>query len=490
MDSRRLDRSLFHGLAWTGLLKWVSQALSWAVMIYVARLLTPADFGTVAMASVAIGLARMVDDLGLDAAIVQDRTLTPEQMSRLGGLALALGCALCLIFVALSLPIATFFHERAVTWIICVLSINFITDALQVVPRALLQRDLAFRRLAWVQGLQVLSSTVCTAALGFGYWALVLNSVVSGVGVTLLLYMWRPHPLAWPRRLRSVGRAVTFGWHLLLSRIAWYAYSNVDSALVGRLLGKVALGSYSLGMTFATIPVTEVSSLVGRVVPGVFSTVQGDRAGLKRYFLMLTEGISYLTLPATLGLALTADTFVPLVLGPQWVSAIPTLRFLALYTAMLSVTTLLSHVLLWTGHSKWNMLLNVLALVVLTPLFYVASRWGAAGVAASWTVGFPLVTLPAFFAVFKILGIGPVPYLRALGPAFLASVAMAAAVEAARAAVPAHAAIGVRFAAHVGSGAAVYVATIALAYRSRVRAITDAVRGRPGAALADAPEAA
>src|SRR5262245_5130906 len=302
-DGGRLYRSLLHGVAWTGALKWASQVVSWAVMIYVARRLEPSDFGLVAMASVAIGLARMVDDLGLDAAIVQDRGLGPVQMSRLGGLALVLGVTFAVLFAAMSVPISRFFHEPAVVGIVCVLAISFLTDALQVVPRALLQRDLEFRRLAWVQGIQVLVTTACAAALaalGFGYWTLVWNSVLGGIAATALPYAWRPHPIAWPRELRTVSRAITFGSHLLLSRIAWYGYSNIDSTLVGRVLGKAALGAYTLSLTFATIPVTEVSFLVGRVVPGVFSTVQGERRGLRRYFLMLTEAISYVTLPATL----------------------------------------------------------------------------------------------------------------------------------------------------------------------------------------------
>src|SRR5262249_53304167 len=146
--SARLDDSLVSGLAWTALLRWSSQAISWVSTYIVARVLLPSDYGLVSMAMIVIGLVRMVESFGLDSVLVQDRTIVGERQARLAGLIVGIGVVLCALFLALAHPVATFFKEPQVASLVAALSLLFITDALQVVPRATLQRELEFRRLA------------------------------------------------------------------------------------------------------------------------------------------------------------------------------------------------------------------------------------------------------------------------------------------------------------------------------------------------------
>ena len=181
-DRRSLDRSLFTGIAWTFVFRWAAQFISWGVMLYVARVLKPDDFGLAAMAAVPIGLARLVEDLGIDSIIVQDRRLTHDEIAELGGLAIVVGVLLCVAFLLLSMPVASFFREPAVAGLIAILSLTFIADALQVLPRAMLQRDLAYRRLAGVNALQLTVGAVALgayAAVGLKFWALALNTLTS-----------------------------------------------------------------------------------------------------------------------------------------------------------------------------------------------------------------------------------------------------------------------------------------------------------------------
>src|SRR5207253_3897199 len=86
---------------------------------------------------------------------------------------------------------------------------------------------------------------------------------------TVLVNIWRPQPIAWPRQFGTISGAVTFGWHLVVSRLAWYLYSNADFTIVGRLLGKAALGAYTIGWTLASIPVDRITALVASVTPQI-----------------------------------------------------------------------------------------------------------------------------------------------------------------------------------------------------------------------------
>jgi len=475
-----LDRALFHGIAWTAVWRWAAQGVSWAVMLYAARVLSPEDFGLAAMTAVPIGLARMVEDLGLDAVIVQDRTLSHEDIAQLGGLALFVGVALVLLFNALAVPIAGFFKEPAVAGLIGVLSLTFVLDAIQILPRALLQRDLQFRRLAWINGLQLMTGAVALATfatLGFAYWSLVLNTLVAGTVATLVLVALRPHRIERPRQLRKLSRSLISCSHMLGSRAAWYGYSNLDQTFIGRVLGKADLGVYSFAMTFAMVAIQEVTSLLSRVVPGVFSTVQADRVELRRYYLMLTEALSYLTMPCATGLALVADDFVLLLLGPKWEAVVTPLRILCAYAAFNSAQALLSHVLLWTGRFRVNMLLNGLALIVLAIAYSVGVRWDVAGVAWALAIGFPVSTIPGFYIVGRILDMPIRHWLLALTPATVACVAMSGAVLVCRSQLAADLPHWSRLALQAGFGAVAYLVVMLALYRNRLMAILRTIRG-------------
>lgn len=478
-DQRRLDRSLVSGIAWTVAFRWVAQVVSWAATLYVARILVPGDYGLVAMASVPIGFARLIEDLGLDAIIIQDRTLGPGQLASLAGSMLCLGVVLTGSFTALALPIASYFREPAVAGIVAALSLTFIFDAIQVLPRALLQRDLRFRTMAWLHGLQVTVTAVVVAVaatLHLGHWALVLNTLVSSAVITVTLYVLRPFQVGWPRQFRQIAGSLASGWRMLVSRGAWYGYTSLDSAFIGRVLGKEALGVFGFAMTFASLPVTEVSSMVSKVVPGVFSSVQNSRPQLRRYFLLLTETVSYITLPMSVGLALTAEDFVLLALGPKWVDVILPLRILCLYMAVNASQMLVSHVLLWTGHFRANMWLNLLTLALLPTGFYIGLKWGVPGVACAWAIGFPISVAPVAFIMVRILDLRFRDFAGALRPAVVSCLVMAAVVLLARQVLPGSWSHALRLIAQASAGAVFYGAALLTIYRARVLGIYGVIR--------------
>jgi PST family polysaccharide transporter len=479
----RLDRALFSGIAWTAVLRWLSQAISWVGTLYAARILKPSDYGLVAMAMLPIGLLRMVEDLGLDSVLVQDRTLRSDQIARLAGLALLLATVLAAGLIAASRIIAEFFREPAVALLIAVLSMVFIFDALQIVPRALLQRDLRFLTLAALAAAQfaVGSTTlIVSAKLGFGHWSLIFNTLVSGLVVTVLLIWLRPFPIAWPNNVGSIAASIKSGWRLLVSRAAWYGYSNADQTIIGRMLDKDALGAYSFASSLAGLPIQEISSVVSRVVPGVFSAAQEQCAELRRYFLLLTEALAYLAFPAAVGLALTADRVVHIALGAQWQSVIMPFRILCFYYAAYAAQVLVSHILLWTGRFRVTMWLSILGVVCLVAAFLVAVRWGIVGVAWSWVIMFPLLSLPALIIAARIMQMRVRQFFVVLAPAALGCLIMSAVVIGVRRQMPDGLTDLIALAVEAGAGAATYALVLLIAFRARVAAILSVVFARPG----------
>ncbi len=473
-DRRTLERSLIHGMAWTGGAKWLVQVVSWASTLLVARLLTPADYGILGMAVVYLGFVQLVNEFGIGAAVVQQRDLGESQLAQLAGFSIMLGVAWFLVSLAAAVPIAAFFDEAALRTVVAVLGLSFVAAGFRTVPMALLTRDLQFRRLAGIDTVEALALAAVTltfALLGAGYWALVLGIVASrfvGAGAVQLSH---PHRVIIRLRPGSIAPTLRFGFHVVGSRIAWYTYSNADFVVVGRILGKAALGAYTIGWTIASIPVTRVHSLYQRVLPAFFSAIQHDTQALGRYLQRLTEGLAIITLPACIGIALVADQFVVLILGDHWQAAVVPLRLLAVAAALRSLTPLLGQLLVGTGHAKENRNTMVLAAFVLPALFLIGSRWGTSGVAWAWLIGHPLVimTNQVRYAL-RITRTSLRSYGQALWPAASSTAVMALAVVGTRTVADPAWPFVLQFGTAVASGVAAYTMMVWFTHRDRVRA--------------------
>ncbi len=484
-----LDHFLVSGLAWTAGFRWFGQLVSWAATLYAARRLAPSDYGLISMAMLGLGLARMVQDCGLDSILIQDRKIVGEEQARLAGLIVALGVFLWILFIGLAEPMALFFREPEVALIVIVLGGVFVTDALQVVPRAQMQRDLKYSQLAGTTFVQLLANQVALIIAirsGLGYWSLVAGTLTGEVVVTVVLLRLSPFRVAWPREIGTLAAPLLSGWRILASRVASYGYTNADQTIIGRFLGKEPLGIYSFATTFSSLPQQQVGSIVSGVVPGIFSRVQDQPAELRRYFMRLTEFVTVLSFPMSIGTALVADLVMPLILGPQWSALILPLRLLCAYSVFQASQMMIAHVLLWTGQFRVYMWCSILAGVVMPPVLAGGAHYfGLPGVSWAWVLIFPIANLPSFFYAFRTAHMTVFDWLDSLKPALVSCAVMAAGVLGARAILP----VGLNPWAASGvtilTGAIVYVASMWLGFRARVDAALQIGRTiRSGAAVA------
>jgi O-antigen/teichoic acid export membrane protein len=465
-----LDRSIARAVAWNAAARWISQIVSWASTIIVARILTPYDYGLFGMATLYVSLATMVSQIGISDAIIALRDLTRRQIAQLNSVAVIIGVALVTLSCGLAWPIARFFSAPPLRAVIMVASVTYVIAAFQVVPRALLRKDLRFKLLASIETARAFSQIVATVVLAFlhfRYWSLVLGTVVSSIVVTVLVLCWQRFEFAFPK-LQDIQRELKYTGHVLLSGIAWYTYENADFGVAGRVLGEIPLGNYTVAWTISSAPVEKITNLITGVTPAYFSAVQSDKSELRRYLLRLTEIMALLTVPASIGIALTADLFVPLLLGPKWYGVIGPLRLLGVFIAGRSLMTILPNLLTAIGDARFVMW-NMLACVVVMPFaFYVGSHWGTDGIAAGWLIAYPPLMIPMYWRVFRKTEMAPANYLSAVMPAASASLIMAAVVLLVRWAVPANLHMWLRLALFVLTGAAVYVGALLTFHRQRV----------------------
>jgi PST family polysaccharide transporter len=480
--------SLLHGVAWTAGAKWVAQGLTWVSWLIVARWLSPEDYGLVGMAAIYLGLVTLLSEFGLGTAVLAVRELSDEQLNQLNGMAVLLGLAGWLASCVVAIPLGHFFHAPQLPLVVVAMSTTFVITSFKTVPLALLQRDLRFKALALIdlsQALVLAISMVAFAIAGFRYWTLVCGGVLGAVVSTGAILRLRRAPFAWPRP-KSLKHAMTLSTDVVISRLCWYASANADFLVAGRILGKAALGFYSIAWTLASIPVDRVATLVGQVTPAFFSAVQKNPAALRRYVLGITEGLALITFPVALGLALVARDFVLVVLGAKWQGAVAPLRLLAAYAAVRSITPLLPQVLQIIRDSRFEMWRMVAAAVVMPICFYVGGlHWGTVGIAMAWVLLDPVFSFVLCRRVFSRIQLSPGAYFVALWPALSGTALMAAVVLAVGVFCGSAWSAGARLAAQIGAGVATYGLACFVLHRERFVAFRDVVtaarRGSEGA---------
>lgn len=467
---RKLDRSLVSGIAWTAATRFSLQAVSWAVLVIIARLLSPGDFGLLGMTTLFLGLAAMVSECGIDGAIVLSPSLSLLKIRQMHTLSVLLG--VCGTFVGLLSArwLADFFRSPKLVEILPVMALGLAVSGFRVVPQALLLKEMRFRALSGLeigQGLIQSITVLLFAWLGWGYWALVVSGLLGNVAASAALLLLRPCGFAWPTP-RHIASEFTFSRQLLASRLAWYFYSNSDFIVAGRFLGTSALGVYTIAWNIANVPVDKLSALLTRVTPAIFARVQSEHEEMRRYLLLLTQGLSMITVPIGLGMALVSQSLVAAVFDARWRDAATPLCLLALYSVPRCLAVLLPPCLNALGDVRFVMWQSIGYVVLFPPAFIYASKWGGAGIAAAWLCVYPVAALPMFLRCTRRLKISPSEYFGAMRPAVLGGAAMTGAVLAVQYLTGGlHSSI-LKLAVEVPTGAAVYSAILWLFFRQQL----------------------
>jgi teichuronic acid exporter len=480
----RLDDALMGGVAWTAGVKWIAQILTWGMTLVVARMLRPSDYGLIGMAAIYLAFIQNFSEFGLGTAVITMQDLSDDQISQLNCVSLLSGVAGFAVSAALAIPIAGFFRAPQLPAVAIVMSTAFLVSAFSIVPNALLRKEMRFKTLAIIEGLQSVVQAILTlllAFLGFGYWALVAGNLSFCLTATILTLVYKRQRLAWPR-LPMIREVLVYSRHIIVGRMSWSIYDTGDAIIAGRVLGKAPLGNYSLAWTFSQAPLEKVTTLVNRVTPSIFAAVQTDFVALRRYVRNISGALSLVIFPAAFGMSLVANDFVRVALGQKWMGVVLPLELLTLHALFRSNVMLLTPLLNIIGEERFTMWNSVLSLTVLLPCFYIGSRWGTGGIAGTWVVVYPIVCLPLFWRLFRKIEMPVGEYIGALWPAINGCILMAISIEVFKRRRNTEYPIYLNLILEILLGASVYLLTLVLLHSKRLHVFLRLVRGQRGQA--------
>jgi len=371
-------------------------------IMVLARLLTPEDFGLVAMVTTITGFLRIFNDAGLSTATVQREGITHAQVSNLFWTNVALGGMASLILAVSAPAVAWFYREPRLVGVSLALCVTFLLTSSAVQPWAILKRQMRFKLIAFVQVTSVAAGItvgISMARLNCGYWSLVGMQLSISVVWFLGIWWassWRPQL---PTRCGGTRSLISFGANLTATSFLFSLARGSDSLLIGRFYGPVPLGLYSRGAALVQRPVDQLMGPIDGVIVPALSRLQRQPERYRRVTLQLYETIALIFFPFSALLLATAHPLTLAVLGPRWESAAAILAgfaLVALYTPLASVA---SWLIVSQGRGKDFLVVSSVCSFFVIVSFLVGLPFGPVGVAVSFSAFCLLIDLPVSYYV-------------------------------------------------------------------------------------------
>ncbi|OQW88769.1 MAG: hypothetical protein BWK72_07385 [Rhodoferax ferrireducens] len=413
-----LKKKTLQGLLYLGVGKGAGKFISFGTTLALARMLSPQDYGLMALVMVVVGFLEFFNEIGLGSAIKQRPQITPSQLNGCFTLSLLISTGLYAALFLASPAIASYYDNDALSPVLRFIGLTFVIGAAVTVPDALMARNMQFKLFAGIDFVMVVLQSAVTltlALLGLGVWALAWGFLVAQIFKSLCIFFfsrWRPSKLGEVSEALSLMR---FGVTVTYSRLTWYLYNNAQTLIIGKTLGAQAVGIYSMAGTLSSLPSSHITSMVIRVASPLFAKLQHDRQRLNNTLLRLTSGIALINYPVIVGMAITASELVPVVLGPQWLEATLPLQILSLIGLIKSVDPLLTQALTSTGQVNVTARYTTLCAITIPLSVYIGSvQGGLAGAALAMAVAYPLSSIYLFMAVRRYLDLSLMHYLQAV----------------------------------------------------------------------------
>ena len=329
MEQNDVTISVFSNIFWRFAERCGAQLVAFIVSVILARLLSPDDYGTIALIAVFITILQVFVDSGLGNALIQKKDADDLDFSTVFFTNIIF-CFILYICIFICAPVISAFYNRPeLAPYIRVLGLTVLISGVKNVQQAYVSRNLLFKHFFFA----TLGGTITAAIIGiamayhgFGVWALVVQQVINLSIDTLILWRsvkWRPQMKFSFQRLK---RLYSFGWKLLASSLLNTAYSNIRQLIIGKIYSTTDLAYYNQGEIFPSVVVTNINSSIDSVLLPTMSKVQDDREHIKNMTRHAIKVSTYIMAPMMMGLAFTAEPLISLSLTEKWLPCVPFLR--------------------------------------------------------------------------------------------------------------------------------------------------------------------
>ena len=381
-----LRKQIFDGVRWTAVSSIVRVVIQFANIAILARLLTPNDFGLIAIVIALQAILLILADAGVSNAIIHYQNITQEQLSSLYWLNVGVSVMLAGMLIASSPWLADWYNQPVLQSLLAIAAAVIIVGAMEQQLRINAQKEMRFAQLAKVEILGVLGGFIVAVGLawnGAGVYALsvgpLMGALVSCASSWLILAQgWRPQ---WRFRFCEIRQFLQFGSYMIGNNIANTINSQIDVLLGARLLGSEAIGLYSVPKNLTMNVQMAINPIITKVGLPVMAKVQGDTDMLKSVYLNTMRMSASINFPLYVIIVLFAPEIILFVVGEKWNSAIPLLQIFGIWGLLRSIANPVGSLLIATGRVKRSFIWNMALVVIIVPIIWVGSQYGLEGIA-------------------------------------------------------------------------------------------------------------
>ncbi len=468
--------------AWSAAIKIGFQLLTWAMTLLVIRILSPSDYGLMAISMTFVNALSSFANLGLGDALVQ-RQDTPKQMiANVFGLNIVIATCLTMALSLAAYAIAAWYHDMRLIPLLQVASLGFLFDAFCIVPRVFLTKRLQLRSMFLMEvssGLMGGGAVIILAYSGQGVWALMGGWVVGSLAHLLFLGLLMPEYYVWPKLdLRVLRPLYSYSLYRTLDNVAWVVLTSADVLILGWWFNPAEVGLYTVALNFACMPLNKIAPIVNSVAFPAFAMVQERPAEARFYAMKALRLMSLVAVPVFFGLSAVAPEVVDVVFGPKWAAAKPLLAVLALAMTWRAVLLVIPNYLRGIGDARAGFWCTATGAIVLPPVFIVGCHWGLVGCCCSFLFGYPVIFIVNVLIAARRGRLDFTSLLLVPARPFVAGSAMALLVVAVRSRLdPGHFEFG-QTVMLVATGVAAYIGIMAVMFPTQLKEFAGIVPDR------------
>ncbi|RVC60488.1 lipopolysaccharide biosynthesis protein, partial [Mesorhizobium sp. M4B.F.Ca.ET.088.02.2.1] len=385
--------------------KMVIQFIS---VIILARLLVPEDFGLVASVGPIVAFVGLLQNLGLQQALVQRKDISDRQLNQVFWVSALVGLGSSVVVAALAPAIAAFYGDQRMLGITLASALPLLLGSIAAVPLALMNRHLQFGQLALndvVTAAAGLLAAAIAAWAGMGYWSLVLGPAVAAVvalAAAWLVVRWTPSR----PDLKVDGDILSFGANLTGFNLVNFFSRNLDNILIGKYSGAIELGYYDRAYKLLLFPLQNITQPLTRVMVPLLSRIHEDKARFRDLYVRTNWMLAAVTMPGIAALTLTSDQVVALLFGPRWTAVAPIFAWLGIASLTQSVSSTTGWIFICQGKTKTMFHWGIYSSLTTVASFIVGLHWGAVGVAAAYAISGYVLRVPVLAVL--VHRVGPV----------------------------------------------------------------------------------
>lgn len=352
---------------WSAVEKFSVQGAQFVLTIFIARLVSPSDYGLIAMLQIFISIADTIIDSGFSNALIHKKDRCDIDFSTVFYFNILVGISIYFLLYIFANMIASFYGEPQLETLTKVVALNVFFTSLTVIQRAKLAIALNFRLLAFISFISIIISGIIGIVLaykGYGVWSLVVLTLLNNILITILLYIcvrWFPKLVfSW----KSFKELFNFGSKLLLSGLLYTLYINMYNLIIGKKYSSVNLGFYNRAYSLAFFPSNNLSGIIVRAVYPIQCNMQDDAEKLSNFFLKSLRMSVYIIFPLMTLLFVLSKPVILVLLTEKWLPIVELLQLMCLAFVWEPIMKMNNNILMVKGHADYLLKAEVLKKIV------------------------------------------------------------------------------------------------------------------------------